>query len=133
MKHLKVIIIFVCYFSFNQAEAQFTGEGSINNKEIKTIKYVKSNANKLDRSDLLVKLKGHITEQINHEDFWFRDSTGKIKIEIDLKNMPQTPFNDKTELIIIGEVDADWLEGVELEVEQIQFIKSQKQSKGASQ
>ena len=42
-------------------------------------------------------------------------------LEIDKKDMPERPFNDTTKLIIIGEVDYDVLEEVEIEVEEIHF------------
>ena len=127
MKLFKLILVtLIGIFFFSQAKAQYSGVNSINNKKIRTIKYVKDNANKLDRSDKAVKLQGYIIEQINTEDFWFQDATGKIEIEIEPENMPKIPFNEKTELIIIGEVDSDWLEGVEIEVDEIQFVKPKK-------
>jgi uncharacterized protein (TIGR00156 family) len=75
-----------------------------------------------------VKIKGYVVEQINSEDFWFQDATGKIRIEIDKKKMPAKPFDEKTELIITGEVDADLLEGTEIEVETVEFITPKNQN-----
>lgn len=87
-----------------------------------SVKEVKANAIQLDRSDALVKVKGFITKQINGEDYEFTDSTGVLRVEIDRKRMPQKQFDDKTELILIGEVDYDILRPVELDVKQIIFV-----------
>lgn len=84
-----------------------------------TVKEVEGAALKLDRKDTQVKLKGFIIEKLNDENYTFSDATGKIKVEIDKKNLPSFTFNEKTELIIMGEVDYDLLEGTEIEVEQV--------------
>ena len=102
---------------FGSANAQYTGPGSQAVKH--TVKQVSDNALKLDRKDTMVKLQGFIVEKIKEEDYWFQDSTGKIKVEIDKKYLPQTPFDEKTELIIEGEVDYDLLEGTEIEVKKL--------------
>lgn len=129
MIHIKYILIAIALFSFSTAFAQFQGKGSIDNREIKSVQFVKDNASKLDNKDIAVKLKGCIVEQINSEDFWFQDSTGKVRIEIDSNIMPNTPFNEKTKLIIIGEVDSDFFEGVQIEVDRIEIVKSATQNK----
>lgn len=126
MRHLKYLLLSIILLPISAAYGQFTGAGSTVSKEFATVQYVKDNDGNLDRKDLIVKLKGFIVEQINSETFWFQDSTGKIKVEIDSKVMPGKPFNEKTELIIIGEVDADLLEGVEIEVNRIEFVKPEK-------
>jgi uncharacterized protein (TIGR00156 family) len=69
----------------------------------------------------MVKLQGFIVEQMGDDNYWFKDSTGKIRIEIDKKHLPATPFNDETKMTIIGEVDYDLLEGTEIEVKQVEF------------
>jgi len=123
LKSMKTILLAVFFAAlFGNVSAQYTGPGA----EIKfhTIKEVQDNAQKFDRKDTMVKLKGFVIEQIKEEDFWFQDATGKIRIEIDKKYMPDAPFNEKTELIITGEVDYDLLEGTEIEVEKkIEFVQ----------
>lgn len=123
MKSMKTILLAVFFAAlFGNTSAQYTGPGA----EIKfyTVKEVLDNAQKLDRKDTMVKLKGFVVEQINDEDFWFQDATGKVRVEIEKKYMPDAPFNEKTELIITGEVDYDLLEGTEIEVEKkIEFVQ----------
>jgi uncharacterized protein (TIGR00156 family) len=104
---------------FSAGYAQYTGPGS--KAGLKTVKEVSDNALKLDRKDTMVKLQGFIVEQMGDDNYWFKDSTGKIRIEIDKKHLPATPFNDETKMTIIGEVDYDLLEGTEIEVKQVEF------------
>jgi len=120
MKTIKMILT-TAFFAgiFSIANAQYTGPGS--KAELYTVKSVSDNALKLDRKDTMVKLKGFVVEKINNEDYWFEDSTGKIKVEIEKKHLPAVAFDEKTELKIIGEVDYDLLEGTEIEVKHIEI------------
>ena len=110
---LPVIIVLYANVSF----AQSTEPTST--VDIYTIKEIKRHASKLDRMDVLVKVKGFIVKQINKETYEFKDGTGTILIDIDKKKLPQRPFDDNVELVIIGEVDYDMLEPVEIEAEEI--------------
>lgn len=100
-------------------QAQYKGPGATG--KLTTVKEVAKSAYKLDRSDTLVKLHGFITEQINGDTYWFQDTTGKIRIEIEKDQLPAIPFDDKTKLYIVGEVDYDLLEGTEIEVEHLEI------------
>lgn len=121
MKQLKFIVILgLSLFLTIQISAQYTGPGS--HGTLFTIEQIKADASKLDKSDALVQVRGYIIEQVGKEEYWFRDSTGKILIEIEDKDLPREPFNEKTPVIITGEVDYDLLEGVEIEVEELRFI-----------
>ncbi len=122
MKTIKLIVATLVFVVFGVSSyAQYTGPGATTEKT--TIKAVLADASKLDRNDTRVKLTGNIVEQINNDTYWFKDETGKIKIEISKKHMPETPFNEKSTVSIIGEVDYDLLEGTEIEVEQITVDK----------
>ena len=111
--------------SHNLMYGQFTGTGSV--VKFYTIQEVKDNASKLDRSDELVKVKGFVVKQINKDTYQFEDSTGDITVEIDKKRLPDSPFNEKTEVVIIGEVDKDLMEPVEIEVKEMYFFKPENQ------
>ncbi len=122
MNQLKTIVItcmFICILG--NVNAQYTGPGS--KGKLFTIEYIKANASSLDKSDALIQIKGYVIELINKEDYWFKDSTGTILVEIEKNTMPIRPFDDKTEVIIVGEVDYDVLEGIEIEAEEILFTK----------
>lgn len=105
------------------SRGQYTGPGSTG--KVYTVKEIREKAAKLDKSDEVVTLKGYIVKQLNSDTYQFRDSTGEIKVEIKKKDMPGTPFNDKTELLITGEVDFDLLEGTEVEADKVEFVKKQ--------
>ena len=124
MKTIKMILM-TAFFAgiFSVGYAQYTGPGS--KAELYTVKDVSDKALKLDRKDTMVKLQGFITKQINDENYWFKDSTGKIKVEIEKKYLPAVTFNDETEIVIIGEVDYDLLEGTEVEAKHIELLNSQ--------
>lgn len=104
---------------FGTLQAQYTGPGST--AKVKTVKEVSDNALKLDRKDTIVKLHGFIIEQLSDDNYMFKDVTGKIRVEIDKKRLPTTTFNENTEMVIIGEVDYDLLEGTEVEVKNVEI------------
>lgn len=103
----------------SHAMAQYTGPGS--DGKLYTCAEVKNDASNLDKSDALVQLEGFIIERVSKEEYWFQDDTGRILLEISEKDLPNQTFDEKTRLIVIGEVDYDVLEEVEIEVEEIQF------------
>lgn len=110
------ILVVFAYSVFSQ----FQGTGSLD--KIYTVKEIKANASKLDRADQQVKVKGYIVKHINKNDYLFQDATGSMRVELKKKYMPDQPFDDKTELILIGEIDHDLLDGVELEVEELAVV-----------
>lgn len=110
------ILVVFAYSVFSQ----FQGPGSLD--KIYTVKEIKANASKLDRADQQVKVKGYIVKHINKNDYLFQDATGSMRVELKKKYMPDQPFDDKTELILIGEIDHDLLDGVELEVEELAVV-----------
>lgn len=97
-------------------------QGATNLDKIFTVKEIKNSASKLDRNDQLVKVQGHIVKHIGKNDYTFQDATGSIRVELKKKYMPDQPFDEKTELILVCEVDHDLLEGTELEVEELVVI-----------
>jgi len=120
MKPLKFsLILLVSFMSALTIQAQYTGPGA--DVELTTVKDVIDNASKLDKSDRHVKVKGFVLEQINDDTFWFKDESGKIKVEIEKKQMPESPFDETTEVILIGEVDYDLLEGAEIEADSVKI------------
>lgn len=97
--------------------AQYTGPGAHGTKQ--TIAYVKEHASSLDKSDALVQLSGFIVEKVTKQDYLFADATGKMLVEISKKVLPLTPFDHKTKITLVGEVDYDLFEEVEFEVKEI--------------
>jgi uncharacterized protein (TIGR00156 family) len=114
---LVLILVLGLGLFLSDVYAQYTGPGA--GIKLTTVNEVIANASQLDKSDKQVKLKGFVIEQLNKDTFRFKDATGIIMVEIEKKQMPTVPFNDKQEVIIIGEVDYDLLEGCEIEVDRL--------------
>lgn len=118
-----LLVAFIHTTTGNISFGQYKGPGSADKTDrIYSVKEIKDDASRLDRSDILVKVKGYIIMQISKDTYEFKDATGTLQVEIDKKKLPAKPFDDKTELIIIGEVDYDLLEPVELEAEQVLIV-----------
>lgn len=100
--------------------AQYQGPKSTD--KFYTVKEIRVNAAQLDRIDALVRVRGYIVNQTNEDTYQFKDATGIILADIDRRLLPNRPFTDKTEIILIGEVDYDLLEGTEINVEQLLFV-----------
>lgn len=113
-------LFFFLIFTKSIAYAQFEGPGATD--KIYSVKEVIERGSHFDRLDVLVKVQGYIVKQINADMYEFSDKTGKIKIEIDRKRLPKKPFNDKTELLIIGVVDNDLFKPVEIEAKEVKFV-----------
>jgi len=124
MKAILKFFVFGCItFFVTDAYGQYTGPATTD--KTYTVKEVREKASKLDKKDELVKVRGFIVKQINKDTYEFRDSTGTIMVEIDKEDLPSVPFNDKTELVMICEVDHDLLEGIEMEAEHIHILEKQ--------
>jgi len=101
--------------------AQYVGPGA-GNKTL-SVKELTDQAFRLDKSDAQVSVQGYIVKQVNKDTYLFKDNTGSLNVEISKKHLPNRTFNDKTELKLFGEVDYDFLNGVELEVNEVIFVK----------
>ena len=122
---LKVLLLLLIIASASRSSyGQFQGPG-VTDKTY-SVKEIIDNASKLDRSDAMVKVQGFIVKQINSDTYEFKDKTGTLKVEIDKKLLPAIPFDDKTELILIGEIDNDLLKPVEMDVKEVHFVNSRK-------
>lgn len=117
-------MLFIIASASSSSYGQFQGPGVTDKTH--SIKEIIKNAYLLDRSDAMVKVQGFIVKQINSDTFEFKDKTGTLKVEIDKKHLPNSPFDDKTELILIGEIDYDLLKPVEMDVNEVQFVESKK-------
>ena len=102
------------------AVAQFVGPSS--QLPVSTVSQVLKDAGSLDRRDIQVALRGHIISYLHGDYYYFKDSTGTILIELEPEDMPRQPFDDKTPLMIYGEVDAEWFEKTKLEVSRVVIL-----------
>lgn len=125
MKTLNILKAFLLFITLvlvsSISYGQYKGPG-VTDKTY-TLKEVLNNASRLDRSDALVKVQGFIVRQITVDTYEFKDKTGSIIVEIERERMPNKPFDDKTELLLIGEIDNDLLKPVEFEVNEVFIVK----------
>lgn len=73
--------------------------------------------------DAPVVLSGHIIKQVGRKKYIFSDGTAEIRLEVDQKHFPSTPINEKTQVQIRGEIEKDFLQSPEIDVEYLAIIK----------
>lgn len=103
-------------FCMGTASAQYIGPSE------NTIAHnVKSILDKPE-DDQMVTLQGHLVRKTGREKYIFSDGTGEIVAEIDDKDFPQGPVDDKTKVEIYGEVDTGLRRPPEIEVEAMRVL-----------
>lgn len=73
--------------------------------------------------DAPVVLEGHIIKQVGKKKYIFSDGTAEIRVEVDQKYFPTTPINEKTKVQIRGEIEKDFLQSPEIDIEYLAIIK----------
>jgi uncharacterized protein (TIGR00156 family) len=73
--------------------------------------------------DQVVVLQGYITKKIGKKKYIFSDGTAEIRVEIDAKHMPTQQIDQKTHVQLTGEVETEFMESPEIEVELITILK----------
>lgn len=104
--------------AFN-ANADFVGKNGNESTQYNTVKSIL--ANPVD--DRLVTLTGHITEKIRHEKYLFTDGTETIRLDIDDKKFPSVPVDESTTIKIYGDVEKEFLESPEIDVDYVEIVK----------
>lgn len=90
---------FVATENQNGAQSGFSGPGPalISTQQAKKLP-----------DDAWVALEGHITKQISHEHYEFRDDSGTVVVEIDDKYWAGQRVTPQDKVRLEGEVDKDW-------------------------
>ncbi|MAI90338.1 YgiW/YdeI family stress tolerance OB fold protein [Ponticaulis sp.] len=96
------------------ASAQYTGPSSSN---MNTVSDVLADP----RDDAYVQLQGTINEQVGDEKYIFADATGEIRVEIDNDRFT-SPVTENSVVEIRGEVEKDFMESPEIDVESLSVI-----------
>lgn len=92
-------------------QAQYVGPSSI--PSYNTVETILENP--ID--DMPVVLDGFIIKKVGKEKYIFTDGTGEIRIDLDNKYLPGQTFDDKTKVRIRGEVEKDFLQSPEIDIE----------------
>lgn len=99
------------------ALAQYTGPSSTT--QYRSIADVLKNP----VDDAAVTLEGHLIKQVGKEKYLFSDGTSEIRVEIDAKDFPPTPIDEKTLVQIRGEIEKDFLTSPEIDVDTLTIVK----------
>lgn len=101
--------------AFAPAQAQFVGGPS----NVTTVK------NLLDsgKDDQLATLEGYIVQQVKHEKYMFRDSTGEMLVEIDDEVFKVQRVDPKTKVRIDGELERDFMEKDKVDVYNLTILR----------
>lgn len=114
---MKTLVIFILFaLSSFQLHAQYKGPQAAVQQQIKAIM-----DNPKDNQG--VRLTGYLTEKLSHEKYWFSDGTDQIRVEIEPEDFPAGEFDENDLIEVHGEVEKDFLESPEIDVEYISIKK----------
>lgn len=99
------------------AQAQYEGPGAT--PAASTVEQILKNP--VDDQD--VTLKGKLTKKVGNEKYTFSDGTGEIRVEIDSEDFPKVSVDDKTTIQITGEVEKDFMESPEIDVDTVTVVQ----------
>ncbi|CAM3362423.1 YgiW/YdeI family stress tolerance OB fold protein [Paracidovorax anthurii] len=69
--------------------------------------------------DAPVALSGHLVRQLSKDKYLFSDGTGEIRVDVDARHFPSTAVNEKTRVHLRGEVEKEFLESPEIDVDSL--------------
>ncbi|MBR7888460.1 NirD/YgiW/YdeI family stress tolerance protein [Marinomonas sp. A79] len=103
-------------FTLNQNSfAQYVGPNAVIKTDLTQIL-----ADPVD--DEYVKLQGYLVKKLSSDKYLFSDGTKEIRVEIDQFLFPAQPFDDKDLIEIEGEVEKDFLESAEIDVDRLTIV-----------
>lgn len=71
----------------------------------------------------VVVLQGHIIKNIGKKKYIFSDGTAEIRVEIDARHMPTQPIDQKTKVQLTGEVETEFMQSPEIDVDPVTVLK----------
>lgn len=98
------------------AFAEYTGPS--NTPIYKTIGEVLQNP----VDDVQVSLEGYLLREVGKEKHIFSDGKSEVRVDIDRKLMPATAINDKTRVLIRGEIEKDFMQSPEIDVDHLSVL-----------
>lgn len=69
-----------------------------------------------------VQLRGYLIKKVGSDKYIFSDGKHQIRVEIDQDVFPTQPFDDKDLIEIEGEVEKDFMESPEIDVERLVVV-----------
>ena len=101
----------VALLSPADASAQYAGPGAA--PTLQSVAQVLKDA----KDDQNVSLKGMLIKKVGSEKYTFKDDSGEIRVEIDSEDFPKVSVDEKTVVQITGEVEKDFMESPEIDVD----------------
>lgn len=114
---IPVGVLTLCLGSMTGAQAQFTGPGALP----MATALAEVLAHPVD--DQRVQLRGHLVRQLSRDKYLFSDGRQQIRVEIDPEAMPSQPVGQEVTLVIEGEVEKDFLESPEIDVDRVSIVR----------
>lgn len=99
------------------AQAQYVGPSTV--KTPGTVAEVL----KAPVDDQEVVLRGRILEKLSKDKYRFADSSGEIRVEIDLEDFRGQTISDSTVVEIRGEVETSFVKSPEIDVKHLTVVK----------
>ncbi len=120
MKYTGALFVFF-FLTVSAASAQYLGpkEGKVRSENVA---WIIDHAKFLEDQDAKVYLTGFIVRQVSKEKYTFQDESGSIRVEIEEQILPAEPFDDRTRVIILGELETEFMESPEIDVAEITII-----------
>jgi uncharacterized protein (TIGR00156 family) len=73
--------------------------------------------------DQRVILRGKLIRQVSTDKYIFSDGSREIRVDIDRKLFPARPIAATTQVEIVGEVEKDFLESLEIDVDALRVVE----------
>jgi uncharacterized protein (TIGR00156 family) len=125
-KLLTVSLLAVCPVLMTPALAQFQGPGPSGGYTGPSSATQSSSVADILRNPIdhqQVVLRGNVIRHIRGDNYMFTDGTGEIRVDIDRRELPAQPFNDKTVVEITGRVDTEFMRPPEVDVKAMRIVQ----------
>ncbi|WP_051526909.1 YgiW/YdeI family stress tolerance OB fold protein [Alkanindiges illinoisensis] len=77
------------------------------------------------KDDTQVRLQGQVIRALGKDKYEFRDATGTLIVEIDNQKWHGKPITQQAQVILIGEIDRESDNQVELDVDEVRTVSAQ--------
>ena len=102
---------------------QFTKNGETGETALTNVSYTPLYLLDSGKDDQLATLEGYIVQQVKHEKYMFRDSTGEMLVEIDDEVFKGQRVDPKTKVRIDGELERDFMEKDKVDVYNLTILR----------
>ena len=117
MSHISALVLSISVLtSASMANAEY--QGPVQN-ELNRIDQIIDNG----KDDQMVRLQGYLIEKVSNDKYLFSDGQQQIRVEIDDHLFPAEPFDHQDRIEILGEVEKDYLESAEIDVDSLRLLR----------